>query len=63
VQDKFVGALRLPGDETGDCFKFTNRLAEAAAALGVRFRWVHAHRGAASDRRRRITACAPTPAR
>ncbi len=39
TQDKFVGALRLPGDETGDCFKFTNRLAEMAAALGVTFRW------------------------
>jgi len=37
--EKFVGALRLPGDETGDCFMFTNRLAEMAAALGVRFRW------------------------
>jgi len=34
-----VGALRLPGDETGDCFKFSNRLAEMAAALGVKFRW------------------------
>jgi D-amino-acid dehydrogenase len=39
TQHKFVGALRLPGDETGDCFQFTNRLAEMAAALGVRFRW------------------------
>jgi D-amino-acid dehydrogenase len=39
TQEKFVGALRLPGDETGDCFKFSNRLAEMAAALGVRFRW------------------------
>jgi D-amino-acid dehydrogenase len=39
TQHKFVGALRLPGDETGDCFKFTNRLAEMAATLGVRFRW------------------------
>ena len=39
TQHKFVGALRLPGDETGDCFKFSNRLAEMAAALGVRFRW------------------------
>ncbi len=39
TQHKFVGALRLPGDETGDCFKFTNRLAEMAVALGVRFRW------------------------
>ncbi len=39
TQEKFVGALRLPGDETGDCFKFSNRLAEMAAALGVGFRW------------------------
>ncbi|HRH87212.1 MAG TPA: D-amino acid dehydrogenase [Rubrivivax sp.] len=39
TQQKFVGALRLPGDETGDCFKFTNRLAEMAQALGVSFRW------------------------
>ena len=39
VQEKFVGALRLPGDETGDCFKFTNRLAEKAKALGVKFRF------------------------
>ena len=39
TQHKFVGALRLPGDETGDCFKFTVRLAEMAAALGVTFRW------------------------
>jgi D-amino-acid dehydrogenase len=37
TQNKFVGALRLPRDETGDCFKFTNRLAEMAAARGVRF--------------------------
>lgn len=37
TQDKFVGALRLPGDETGDCFKFTNQLAEMATELGVRF--------------------------
>jgi D-amino-acid dehydrogenase len=39
TRHKFVGALRLPGDETGDCFKFTNRLAEMAAVLGVRFRY------------------------
>ncbi|HLL09681.1 MAG TPA: D-amino acid dehydrogenase [Rubrivivax sp.] len=39
TQHKFVGALRLPNDETGDCFKFCNRLAEMAAALGVQFRW------------------------
>jgi D-amino-acid dehydrogenase len=39
TRHKFVGALRLPNDETGDCFKFTNRLAEMAQALGVRFRF------------------------
>ncbi len=39
TQEKFVGALRLPNDETGDCFLFTNRLAEMAAAQGVTFRW------------------------
>jgi D-amino-acid dehydrogenase len=39
TQHKFVGALRLPGDETGDCFKFTSRLAELAQALGARFRF------------------------
>ena len=39
TQEKFVGALRLPGDETGDCHKFSCRLAEMATALGVKFRW------------------------
>lgn len=37
-RDKFVGGLRLPGDETGDCFKFTNALAEIARGMGVEFR-------------------------
>ncbi len=39
VKEKFVGALRLPGDETGDCYKFTCVLAEQAKALGVDFRF------------------------
>ena len=39
VRDKFVGGLRLPGDETGDCHLFTQRLAVLAARLGVRFRY------------------------
>ncbi len=39
VREKFVGALRLPGDETGDCFKFTQRLAGMAEALGVKFKY------------------------
>jgi D-amino-acid dehydrogenase len=39
VRDKFVGGLRLPGDETGDCHKFTCRIAELAAAKGARLRF------------------------
>jgi D-amino-acid dehydrogenase len=38
VAGKFVGGLQLPGDETGDCFKFTQRLAELAKQAGVVFR-------------------------
>lgn len=37
VKDKIVGGLRLPGDETGDCFKFTNSLAEECKKMGVQF--------------------------
>ncbi|MDB5946412.1 MAG: D-amino acid dehydrogenase small subunit [Ramlibacter sp.] len=52
VKDKFVGGLLLPGDETGDCFKFTGALAELARAAGVRFRFGTRIRGlrAAGDR-------------
>jgi D-amino-acid dehydrogenase len=39
VKDKFVGGLLLPGDETGDCFKFTQNLAALAATKGVQFRY------------------------
>lgn len=39
VKDKLTGGLRLPNDETGDCHLFTRRLAEMAAALGVKFRY------------------------
>lgn len=38
VSDKFVGGLRLPGDETGDAHQFTQRLAKIAEGLGVIFR-------------------------
>jgi len=37
VADKLVGALRLPGDETGDCQLFTARLAERCRQIGVEF--------------------------
>jgi D-amino-acid dehydrogenase len=39
TRHKFIGALRLPGDETGDCFKFTTRLARMAETLGVQMRY------------------------
>ncbi|MEP7140935.1 MAG: D-amino acid dehydrogenase [Caldimonas sp.] len=39
VREKFIGGLRLPGDETGDCFKFTQRLAALATERGVEFRF------------------------
>ncbi|MGO4727034.1 MULTISPECIES: D-amino acid dehydrogenase [unclassified Inquilinus] len=49
VSGKITGGLRLPGDETGDCFKFTNNLAKLAAALGVTFRWGARIAGLQSD--------------
>ena len=39
VQEKIVGGLLLPGDETGDCHRFTQRLAELARQRGVDFRF------------------------
>jgi len=38
VKEKVAGGLRLPGDETGDCFKFTNALAAVCRQQGVEFR-------------------------
>ncbi|MDC5426945.1 D-amino acid dehydrogenase [Acinetobacter baumannii] len=37
AQDKLVGGLHLPNDETGDCYLFTNALAQIAKELGVNF--------------------------
>jgi D-amino-acid dehydrogenase len=39
VSGLVAGGLRLPGDETGDCHKFTQALAALAAAAGVTFRY------------------------
>jgi D-amino-acid dehydrogenase len=39
TREKLVGALRLPNDETGDCFKFTQRLAALAQEHGASFRF------------------------
>jgi D-amino-acid dehydrogenase len=35
TRDRFVGGLRLPGDETGDCHLFTLALADRLPAMGV----------------------------
>ncbi len=39
VRSLIVGGLRLPNDETGDCYKFTVALADLAEKAGVRFRF------------------------
>jgi D-amino-acid dehydrogenase len=39
ARDPIAGGLRLPGDETGDCYKFTVALAALAANIGVDFRF------------------------
>jgi len=39
VREKFVGGMRLPRDETGDCHMFTEALAAEAAKLGVQIRF------------------------
>lgn len=44
VRSIIVGGLRLPDDETGDCFLFTQRLAEMAQRQGVTFDYgTHIH--------------------
>lgn len=37
AQTAIAGGLRLPGDETGDCYLFTTELTKVARSLGVRF--------------------------
>ena len=39
ANEPFVGGLRLPDDETGDCFKFSSALAGMAVAKGVQFQF------------------------
>ena len=39
VREKIKGGLRLPGDETGDCKMFTERLAKICMGRGVTFRF------------------------
>jgi D-amino-acid dehydrogenase len=42
---RIVGGLRLPQDETGDCYRFTQQLAARAEQLGVQFLWRRDVRG------------------
>ncbi|MDQ2695023.1 MAG: D-amino acid dehydrogenase [Pseudomonadota bacterium] len=49
VREKIAGGLRLPGDETGDCFKFTNALEALARRQGVEFRYGVAITGLTTD--------------
>ena len=39
VKEKIISGLRLPGDGTGDCFKFTQGLAAECEKLGVVFKY------------------------
>jgi D-amino-acid dehydrogenase len=55
VREKIAGGLRLPGDETGDCYQFSAEIAALAAARGVDFRWGTTIRALANDGRR-VTA-------
>lgn len=49
VREKFKGGLRLPGDETGDCKMFTERLAKIAERNGVKFRYKTSIKGIATE--------------
>jgi D-amino-acid dehydrogenase len=49
VREKIAGGLRLPGDETGDCFRFTSELQKLADQLGVRFHYRTPIAGIATD--------------
>ena len=66
VREKIAGGLRLPGDETGDCFKFTSALAAVCRQQGVEFRNGTRIDGilteARQGHRRRSPTRAPSPA-
>lgn len=49
AREKIAGGLRLPDDETGDCFKFTTALSTMAAKCGVVFRYAESIRSLAIE--------------
>jgi D-amino-acid dehydrogenase len=49
VREKIAGGLRLPEDETGDCFMFSEALQKLGAGLGVDFRYGTTITGIAAD--------------
>lgn len=51
VREKIAGGLRLPNDETGDCFMFTNELSKRCQTMGVDFRFGAQIRKLRSERR------------
>lgn len=50
-----AGGLRLPADETGDCYQFTTALAKLAEGLGVEFRFGTSAASFTFDGAKRIT--------
>lgn len=56
ARDPIVGGLRLPNDETGDCFKFTVALADLLAGMGVRFEFGAPIAGLRDERGRIVAA-------
>ena len=63
VSDKFVGGLLLPGDETGDCFKFTQAPGRARRRARRRVPLRHRRSAAWCAAASASTASPPTPAR
>ena len=57
-QQHIAGGLRLPADETGDCYLFTTALAQLAEGMGVQFRYNTAVRRFTLDDTGRINGVA-----
>lgn len=49
ARERLRGGLRLPKDETGDCYRFTTALCELARGLGVDFRFEQSVDGLLTD--------------